>query len=215
MKIEELQVKISIRKHLEGSGILSECSVRCVRGCVDSGMVAYDPPLPYSKPTWSFGDFDLDRLESEDVQIDFLMPWYNRPLSLNLFQFKSGRIRRQWFLFDLFTADYIRGTIDNCLFNFQRISEEGTEAEVKKGRRSWWRRFFPEDTWDEDEEENVDHVSENFSSSSSSNSNNNVGERRVTNHFKLDGLPIEFLTSGSTGPLGWLTSGFFIFFFFF
>jgi distribution and morphology protein 31 len=160
VNVEEAKVKLSFQKYLEGSGILKELSVKGVNGVIDSSMVEWDYSKEYPKMTWQYGDFDMERVQVEELHVDFLVPYYHSPLTLAIFNMEADRLRRQWFLFDVLSASCIRGSFLNCLFNFQRVESPHPDKEY------------------------------------------------TTSTLKMDGLPIDVVTGGSSGPLSWLTSGY-------
>ena len=113
-------MKLSFRKYLEGAGILKELSIKGVKGKIDSSNVEWDYSVPSKKMTWTYGDFDFEKLHIEDFHVDFHVPYLKDPLQLSIFNMESDRFRKQWFLFDILSANCIRGSFQNCLFNFQR-----------------------------------------------------------------------------------------------
>lgn len=182
VSIESVEVKLSLRKYLEGAGLVEEMYIKGVRGEVNLRDVYWDPEVEYPKQTWSSGDYDLKKLHLEDVDVDFYFPNIERALTLSLFQFDCTRFRRQWLLFDALTANYIHGSFDNCLFNFQKMHEiedhcvgEKCSSEVQTAGEGGKR------------------LDRNFV---------------VVNRLKLDGLNVDLLTAGLSGPLSWITSGY-------
>ena len=57
------------------------------------------------------------QLSIEDLYITILQECPDRPLPLSVNLLKCSRLRKQWLLFDLLSADAIVGSFDSCLFN--------------------------------------------------------------------------------------------------
>eukprot|EP01114_Cavostelium_apophysatum_P014019 TRINITY_DN3520_c0_g1_i3.p1 TRINITY_DN3520_c0_g1~~TRINITY_DN3520_c0_g1_i3.p1 ORF type:complete len:556 (-),score=127.89 TRINITY_DN3520_c0_g1_i3:132-1799(-) len=116
---EEVEVVLSVLRMLEGKGIVKEAKLRGVRGVIDRRTEYHDPNWKPSRRVWHRGDFELTRLDIEDLLLTLHMPDpQQRPFSLSIFSADCNLLRKQWLLYDIFSANSIIGAFDGCLFKY-------------------------------------------------------------------------------------------------
>lgn len=115
LTIDAMDVSLSFWQWLEGRGWLKECAMKGVRGIVDRRHVWHPQNFISKRRTPLPGDFELDRLCIEDMQLTIYYPNF-RPLSVTVYNAEIPLLRKQWLLFDLLCADTIVGLFDQSLF---------------------------------------------------------------------------------------------------
>ncbi|EGG03733.1 uncharacterized protein MELLADRAFT_49357 [Melampsora larici-populina 98AG31] len=181
LTIATIDVTLSLRRWLNGKGLIRQAAVSGVRGVVDRSHLEYsqtnheaptliDRSSTRRKP--STGDFDLEELLVDDLLVTIYQPEAFRPYTFSIFSGHVRRLRKQWLFLDLMSAEQVTGQIDNCLFSLHRP-------------------------------QSLTHSNQSPSPSSSSSKYQTHFSR-----FRIDGVPIDHLqSSGDEGPLGWITSG--------
>ena len=143
---KEVSLRLSLSAFFEGRGILRTLSAKQVRGYIDfrspSDQKSRQSPSPASPPTarmsarmknWRESAFDLDALRIDDLQITVHAPDYDPPLQLSIFRASLDRLRQQWLLFDLLTAKYMDGAIDQSLFSCRRLTRVTPPSDLRFG----------------------------------------------------------------------------------
>lgn len=124
LRIDSLDVQLSLRRWLDGHGLIYAAEMRGVRGIVDRRNVFWDPDVPYdprqSRRKPKPGDLDLASFRMEDFLVTVYQPGNFRPFNASIFEMRVPRLRLQWLFYDLLNADSITGQIDGCLFSLHK-----------------------------------------------------------------------------------------------
>lgn len=128
LTIERADVTLSMRRLLEGKGLLDSCEVQGVRGTVDRRHV--DPEgNPHWRHTPQRGDLDLQHLLVKDLLVTFLNPDGFRPYTLSLISAEFPRMRKRFILHDFLAAESVVGMLDGSLFSMHipqvKLDSEG------------------------------------------------------------------------------------------
>ncbi len=133
LRIRSVDVTLSLWRWLEGRGLLTDCRVQGVRGELDRRHVTWlddwQPVLRAAKP----GDFELDRFVIDDLLVHVRNPTFRYPVSL--FHGELPRLRKQWLLYDVLSADHLVGAFDECLFSVHRPHTAASEPRAKAVRK--------------------------------------------------------------------------------
>ncbi|GAA6059641.1 hypothetical protein JCM10212_004144 [Sporobolomyces blumeae] len=147
LSIDTVEVTLSLRRWLDGKGLVKAAAVRGVRGVVERSHIKYDPDAPTDRFKYRNvprpGDFCLENLQIQDFLVTIYQPDDFRPYTFSIFSAEIGRLRKQWLFYDLMRAESITGQIDNCLFSLHRPQSIGrtSEEDLKDARWSRMSRF--------------------------------------------------------------------------
>ncbi|GAA5879414.1 hypothetical protein JCM16303_003194 [Sporobolomyces ruberrimus] len=147
LSIDTVEVTLSLRRWLDGKGLIKNAAVRGVRGVVERSHIEYDPDAPKDRFMYRNkpkpGDFHLESLQIQDFLVTIYQPENFRPYTFSIFNADIGRLRKQWLFYDLMSAESITGQIDNCLFSLHRPQSIGrtSEEDLKDARWSRMSRF--------------------------------------------------------------------------
>lgn len=203
LSIASIDVTLSLRRWLDGQGLIRDAVVKGTRGVVDrSHIEPVEPPPDRAslRRQASVGDFHLESLQVEDLLVTIYQPNDFRPVrrgchsailspsadpetlvdvqyTFSIFNADVRRLRKQWLFLDLLSAEKVTGQVDNCLFSLHRPQSISRSA------------FLP-----------VEHhllpteATDRF-------------DVRLS-RFRIDGVPIDHLqTPRDTGALAWIVSG--------
>ncbi|KAH9813439.1 mitochondrial distribution and morphology protein family 31/32 [Melampsora americana] len=181
LTIATIDVTLSLRRWLNGKGLIRQAAVSGVRGVVDrshleSTQANHQNPTLLDRSSTrrkpSTGDFDLEQLLVDDLLVTIYQPNSFRPYTFSIFSAHVRRLRKQWLFLDLISAEQVTGQIDNCLFSLHR-PQSLTHSNLSPTPRPSSSKYET-------------HFS----------------------RFRIDGVPIDHLQSaGDEGPLSWITSG--------
>ncbi|KAI9474661.1 mitochondrial distribution and morphology protein family 31/32 [Coemansia mojavensis] len=177
LHIDHIDVVLSLWRWMDDRGLVSECSMRGIRGVVDRRQVWWDPNIEYipekHRHTHRPGRFDLDALAIEDMLLT-VYPWQNfRQITVSIYSANLPRFRDRWLLYDTLNANSIVGMYDGSLFTIHRAHQRIPSY--------------------------ASHIS-------NAHSNAETSRERMT-HIQIDNLGIDHINSGVEGPVGWITSG--------
>ncbi|KAM0787974.1 hypothetical protein ACM66B_006176 [Microbotryomycetes sp. NB124-2] len=131
--IDTVEVTLSLRRWLDGKGLINDAVVRGVRGVVDRSHIKYDPEAPKDRFAYRHtsrpGDFFLESLQIEDFLVTIYQPDNFRPYTFSIFNADIRRLRKQWLFYDLMSAESITGQVDNCLFSLHKPQSIGRTSE--------------------------------------------------------------------------------------
>ncbi|KAK4052088.1 Mitochondrial distribution and morphology protein 31, mitochondrial precursor [Microbotryomycetes sp. JL201] len=131
--IDTVEVTLSLRRWLDGKGLIHDAVVRGVRGVVDRSHIKYDPDAPRDRFAYRHtakpGDFFLESLQIEDFLVTIYQPDNFRPYTFSIFNADIRRLRKQWLFYDLMSAESITGQVDNCLFSLHKPQSIGRTSE--------------------------------------------------------------------------------------
>ncbi|KAJ9079829.1 Mitochondrial distribution and morphology protein 31, mitochondrial precursor, variant 2 [Entomophthora muscae] len=121
LRIDCIDITLSLVRFLDGKGIVKDCSMKGVRGIIDRSRVTYPADATYNydeiREAHRFGDFELESFRIEDLLVTFCHPYGFRPFQISIFNAHLPLLRKRWFLYDMIGADSIVGMFDNCLFS--------------------------------------------------------------------------------------------------
>ncbi|KAJ1845155.1 Mitochondrial distribution and morphology protein 31, mitochondrial precursor [Coemansia sp. RSA 2708] len=184
LHIDHVDVVLSLWRWMDNRGLISECSMRGIRGVVDRRQVWWDPAVYYvpgeHRDTHRPGYFDLDLLEVEDMLLT-VHPWQDfRPVTVSIYSASLPRFRDRWLLYDALNANSIVGMYDGSLFTVHQAHQ----------------RLLPHTQ--------ATHISEPYQRFVE---NDSAPARERVTHIQVDNLSIDHINSGVDGPVGWITSG--------
>ncbi|WFD18740.1 Mitochondrial distribution and morphology protein 31, mitochondrial precursor [Malassezia caprae] len=124
LRVDSIDVQLSLRRWLDGHGFLHKMDVRGIRGIVDRRHVFWDPNVPYdprrARRTPKPNDIDLDSFTIEDFLVTVYQPGDFRPFNVSIFNASFPRLRTQWLFYDMLNADSMTGQLDGCLFSLHK-----------------------------------------------------------------------------------------------
>ncbi|KAJ3316653.1 Mitochondrial distribution and morphology protein 31, mitochondrial precursor [Blyttiomyces sp. JEL0837] len=183
LHVDSVDVTLSLWRWLEGHGIIQECKMNGVRGVVDRRHVKWDPEWVPTRRVPLQGDFEMERFVVEDLLLTILNPGF-RPYTMSVFSAELPLFRKQWLLYDMLCADSIIGMFDGCLFSVHRAQDPN----VLLAR-------------------SVAAGGERAEAAAASLIGKRGRPANKMSHLKINGIPIDHLNTGATGPFGWITSG--------
>lgn len=114
LQIEELSMRLSLFKH--SRGIVRTLHAKKVRGYVDTrGFAQKKSVIPWV-------EYDLDECSMEDCEVNVCSDELQQPVRLSVYRASFDRVRDRWLLFDILTANYIEGALNDALFSCRRLS---------------------------------------------------------------------------------------------
>ncbi|KAG0141971.1 hypothetical protein CROQUDRAFT_135842 [Cronartium quercuum f. sp. fusiforme G11] len=191
LTIATIDVTLSLRRWLDGKGLIRQASVSGLRGVIDRShlntftngdddlsVILNDRSKTRRKAL--AGDFELEQLIINDLLVTIYQPANFRPYTLSIFNAELNKLRKQWILLDLFSAEKVTGQLDNCLFSLHR-----PQSLIRSNLQP--------------------------SSDSITDSTTKLKKRYETHlsRFRIDGLPIDHFQSkgDNSSPLSWILSG--------
>ncbi|KAJ3025923.1 Mitochondrial distribution and morphology protein 31, mitochondrial precursor, partial [Rhizophlyctis rosea] len=134
VSVRHVDVGLSLWRWLDGRGLLTECTLKGVRGVVDRRHVVWSPDWVPTRRQPQPGDFEMDNFVVEDLLLTVLNPKF-RPYTISIFNAELPRLRKQWLLYDAMCADSINGMFDNCLFSVHKPQRH--DVVFEGGDREW------------------------------------------------------------------------------
>ncbi|SCV72728.1 BQ2448_4265 [Microbotryum intermedium] len=137
LSIDTIEVTLSLRRWLDGKGLVKEAVVKGVRG-----IVAPRDRFAYRHKAHP-GDFWLESLQIQDFLVTIYQPDQFRPYTFSIFNADIRRFRKQWLFYDLMSAESVVGQVDNCLFSLHTPQSIGrtSEEDLKDARWGRMSRF--------------------------------------------------------------------------
>lgn len=131
LNFDEVEVTLSLRRWLDGKGLVKDAKVKGVRGVMDRRSVWWDrsqnlKPADFRHPTQT-GDFELETFQVEDFLITVYQPGGQRPYNVSIFNAKFGPFRKRWLFYDMLSAESMTGQYDNCLFSLHMPQKLGKQ----------------------------------------------------------------------------------------
>ncbi|KAG2015405.1 mitochondrial distribution and morphology protein 31 [Coprinopsis cinerea AmutBmut pab1-1] len=139
LTIDSVDVTLSLWRWLDGKGLVEDAVIKGVRGVVDRRNVFWDPDNPLDPAAFRHkyqpGDFELERLQLEDVLVTVYQPGEFRPYTASIFRADIRTFRKRWLFYDFLAAENVVGQFDNCLFSLHKPQSIGrtTEKDLEHG----------------------------------------------------------------------------------
>ena len=171
LNIDSIDVTLSLKRWLDGKGLVEDAVVKGVRGVLgellvsrntridhdnisDRRSVFWDPENPLDPAAFRGiarpGDFEFHSLQLEDVLVTVYQPGNFRPYTASIFRADIRTLRKQWLFYDFLRAENVVGQFDNCLFSLHKPQSIGrtTEQDVQDGK---WSRMVSMQNLDVDD----------------------------------------------------------------
>ncbi|KAK9477931.1 mitochondrial distribution and morphology protein family 31/32 [Lipomyces japonicus] len=142
LTVENINVTISVRRWINGRGLLKDVEVKGIRGVVDRTFVRWLPgvdPRSYKK-VHRPGDFEFDHFVLEDALVTVQQPDEFRPFDISIFSCDLPQLRRQWLFYDFLCANHVSGAYDDSLFTIhprQTVNDFNGEEKDEISKRTW------------------------------------------------------------------------------
>jgi len=156
LTIDSVDVTLSLWRWFDGRGLVEDAVVKGVRGVIGTSLVSHsesatdeattdrtnvfwDPDNPLNPALFRHqyrpGDFELDKLQLEDVLVTVYQPGNFRPYTASIFRADIHTFRKRWLFYDFLRAENVVGQFDNCLFSLHRPQSIGrtTEKDLEDG----------------------------------------------------------------------------------
>lgn len=195
LTIEEVNISLSFKKWVNGTGIVETMEIKGLRGVVDRTHVHWDPndDARNYKNVYHPGDFEFEDFKMEDVLFKLKQPNGFREFDVAIYNCELTRLRKHWLFYDFLNANIMSGSYDNLLFTIHkrqrlddfRIDETFTEESNRIQQQS----------------ESVEAIVDSHSDPSTKSQ-----FQRVT-RLRVDSLNVDHLNTGLEGPFGWITHG--------
>lgn len=137
LTIGKAEVIISLKRFLEGRGLVVSCDVSGVRGTIDRRNVKADAFVGWrhqSQPN----DFDIDQASFKDVLLNILNPDGFRTYAVSIISAELPRLRKGYLLYDFLGAESIVGMLDGGLFSMHipqvTVAGSGVKEKCEKMR---------------------------------------------------------------------------------
>ncbi|PVV03477.1 hypothetical protein BB560_002036 [Smittium megazygosporum] len=205
IRVGEVDIELSLVRWIDGKGLVKNCFFKGVRGVIDQRHIIYDSSEPYTpsdiRALHKPGYFDFNSVGVEDCMFTMLYPNF-KPVSIAIHYGKIGRLRQQWFFYDIMKSYSIVGMYDNSLFSIRRLRRlpQNTTFEPSNPVKSSGEKYSG-DKYGYESLDRVDNYTLDLLFDEIEDS------LLVATEFKIDNLDISHLNYGVDGPMGWITSG--------
>lgn len=131
LQLDRMDVRISLRRWLEGRGWLEEVFIDGARGTLDKRWIrAIEGWRWKHRP----GDFDLDSLQLRNVHLSIIQPRGYRPYSVTILSASVPRLRASWLFYDFLSAESAHGIFDGRSLFTLHTATGNDERELKHFR---------------------------------------------------------------------------------
>lgn len=141
LTIDEVSVTLSLRRWIDGRGILKDVEVKGLRGVVDRSHLKWDDGFDPTehRNVHKKGDFELDSFKMEDALFTLCQPGGAEPFDVSIFNCDLPQLRKHWLFYDFLSANNMSGSYDNSLFTIHPrqmtvIDNDGTSSFKKVNR---------------------------------------------------------------------------------
>lgn len=126
VQLDRLDVRISLRRWLEGRGWLEDLVIDGARGTLDKRWVRYIEGWRWQgRP----GDFDLDSVVLRNVHLSVIMPTGFHPYNVTILSAFIPRLRPEWLFYDLLSVESAHGIFDGrSLFTIHSVKDHREEV---------------------------------------------------------------------------------------
>lgn len=134
VQIDRMEVRISLKRWLEGRGWLEEVLVDGARGVMDKRWTRMIEGWRWkSRP----GDFDLKLLQLRHVHLSLIQPKGFRPYSVTILSATIPRLRANWLFYDFLAAESAHGIFDGrSLFTLHTTEANNTQEDLNSDQES-------------------------------------------------------------------------------
>ncbi len=143
LSIDSVEVGLSLRRWLDGKGLVREATIKGTRGVIERSHIQADPDAEIDRMAYRNkprpGDFELESLQVEDFLVTIYQPDHFRPYTFSVFNADIRRFRKQWLFYDLLSAESVTGQCDNCLFSLHKPQSIGRTSEQDLKDAHWAR----------------------------------------------------------------------------
>lgn len=143
LTIDCVSVTLSLRKWMDGRGVLQDVEVKGVRGVIDRRHVIWNPeddPTQH-KNVHSPGDFEIESFKLEDTLVTLHQPSADKPIDVSIFNCDLPQLRKHWLLYDILSANNVSGSYDNSLFTIHPRQLTRTFDEDDQDQLSPWKKI--------------------------------------------------------------------------
>jgi len=152
LTINSVDVTLSFLKWWNGRGLLKDVEVKGVRGVVDRNAVQWSDgsvdPLSFRHEHHA-GDFEIEHFKLEDLLVTVHQPRGFRPFPVSIYSCELPQLRKQWFFYDVLSANHMSGSYDGSLFTIHPRQLHGVAAGDDRpflpsdnlGEASAWKKF--------------------------------------------------------------------------
>lgn len=142
--MEEVNVSLSFKKWVNGTGIIETLEIKGLRGVVDRTHVHWAPndDATNYKNIYRPGDFEIEGFRMEDVLFKLYQPDGFRPFDVAIYNCELAKLRKHWLFYDFLNANLMNGSYDNSLFTVHRKQrlDDFKNFEQDSDFRSKWKR---------------------------------------------------------------------------
>ena len=116
LTLAKVDVRLSMKRMLEGKGLIVSCVVEGARGTIDRSLVRPDEDAGWRYKAQR-GDFDLEGFILHDALINVISPPGFRSYNFSIISAELSRLRKRFLLYDLLAAESVVGMLDGSLFS--------------------------------------------------------------------------------------------------
>lgn len=130
LQLDRMDVRISLRRWLEGRGWLEEVLIDGARGTLDKRWTRFIEGWRWKRRP---GDFDLDSLQLRNVHLNIVQPRGYRPYSVTILSASVPRLRASWLFYDLLSVESAHGIFDGrSLFTLHSSVNKQDSANIDR-----------------------------------------------------------------------------------
>ena len=107
LKIQSVDITLSLLRWFESKGFLKECTLQGVRGNVDRRHLWWDSDWkPTRRPYTRSSQYEIEKFNIHDLLVTISNSNF-RPFTFSIFHAEFPRLRRHWLLYDFLSADSV------------------------------------------------------------------------------------------------------------
>lgn len=142
LTVEEVNVSLSFKKWLNGTGIIETMEIKGLRGVVDRNHVHWDPDDDATnyKNVHAPGDFEIEEFRMEDVLFKLMQPNKFRHFDVAIYNCELSKLRKHWLFYDFLNATNMSGSYDNSLFTVHKKQRlDDFRSDLNEMSQTWKR----------------------------------------------------------------------------